>query len=91
MELYIFIIVDNHVICSTNFRYLQQLSLPQSFIPVVVYNGAIAAEYTLNTDNQTLHKRILHSNPVPKKDTIRLINFAAERGLLLQYYGQFIA
>ena len=59
-------------------KYINLLSLPQSTIPLVCYNGAYGLNYSSN------NVEIITCNPLAENQIRLLINFSKELGLLLQ-------
>lgn len=63
-------------------RYIRQLSLPQSVMPVVCYNGAYGLKYNLS--DGSYGTATVFSNSLPRSATEKLISFADEHGFVLQ-------
>jgi Cof subfamily protein (haloacid dehalogenase superfamily) len=67
------------------YGYLKELNLPQDEVPVVTYNGGIAALIKKTEDG--FKKTIIYKNPVSTEKTRQLIDFSAKLGLVLQFYN----
>lgn len=63
-------------------KYIQQLDLPQQFVPVVCYNGACGLLYERKEDNFV--SNVVFSNALPSSSSEKLINFAEKHGYVLQ-------
>ena len=65
-------------------KYLKQLQFKhQRLIPMVLFNGAVGGTYDLDTNTLTT----IVNNPIPEASVRKLIKFAEDLGLVLQYYN----